>query len=73
MATAQPRRQALGVWDPTCLEQVLLNLLINAVRCGAHSPIEVGTEVQAGRALGCARRRSPAPRPRPPAVATRLT
>ncbi|WP_437812199.1 AAA family ATPase [Sorangium sp. So ce1078] len=41
----------VGHWDPSRLEQVLINLLSNAMKYGAGMPIFVGVRRQAHRAL----------------------
>jgi signal transduction histidine kinase len=39
--TLHAREPVIGVWDEFRLEQVVANLLTNALRYGAHKPIEV--------------------------------
>ncbi|WP_438025854.1 AAA family ATPase [Sorangium sp. So ce233] len=41
----------IGRWDPSRMEQVLINLLSNAMKYGASRPILVGVRRQADRAL----------------------
>ncbi|WP_437916740.1 AAA family ATPase [Sorangium sp. So ce302] len=42
---------AVGDWDPDRLEQVVINLLSNAMKYGAGGPIFIGVRRQADRAL----------------------
>jgi predicted ATPase/signal transduction histidine kinase/tRNA A-37 threonylcarbamoyl transferase component Bud32 len=41
----------IGRWDPSRMEQVLINLLSNAMKYGAGKPVLVGVRRQADRAL----------------------
>ncbi|WP_437855131.1 sensor histidine kinase [Sorangium sp. So ce363] len=41
----------IGRWDPSRMEQVLINLLSNAMKYGAGKPVHVGVRRQADRAL----------------------
>ncbi|KYG07380.1 protein kinase [Sorangium cellulosum] len=41
----------IGRWDPSRVEQVLLNLLSNAMKYGAGGPIHVSLRLREGRAL----------------------
>jgi len=42
---------ALGLWDPMRLEQVVVNLLSNALKYGAGSPVEIVVRIDGGNAL----------------------
>ncbi|MES2819228.1 MAG: hybrid sensor histidine kinase/response regulator [Pseudomonadota bacterium] len=48
--TLQAPVPVLGVWDEFRLEQVIVNLLSNALRYGAHNPIELHVSAEAGTA-----------------------
>ena len=43
--------RAVGFWDRTRLDQVVTNLLANAIKYGAGSPIDVRVEAPVGRAV----------------------
>jgi two-component system OmpR family sensor kinase len=40
-----------GTWDPVALEQIIDNLLSNALKYGGQTPVELSAEVQGGQVL----------------------
>lgn len=44
-----------GTWDPACIDQILLNLLMNAVKYGEGRPIEVDVRADDPRAMAVVR------------------
>jgi len=48
--TLQAKTPVIGVWDEFRIEQVVANLLTNALRYGAHKPIELRVYSEAGEA-----------------------
>ncbi|MFT5533432.1 MAG: signal transduction histidine kinase [Burkholderiaceae bacterium] len=49
--TLQVAESMCGNWDDFRVEQIIINLLTNALRYGARKPIEVGLAVAAGHAV----------------------
>jgi PAS domain S-box-containing protein len=45
VVTATLDSAVLGCWDPSRIEQIIVNLLTNAMRYGAGKPIEITTQV----------------------------
>ncbi len=43
--------QIIGQWDPIRLEQILWNLLSNALKFGAGKPIEISSKLEANKAI----------------------
>src|SRR5205823_4944253 len=46
--TVRAERPLIGWWDPLRLEQVVTNLLTNAIKFGEHAPIEIAITAEDG-------------------------